>query len=89
MKTNYPSEHLKEKRYPNDWRIEELEKFSESTKTRHGTTIPVNIEIKANQKIINYDGIEELLKKASRYAVADCICRTERGNCDAPLDICI
>lgn len=89
MKTPYDPNHLRDKRYPNDWTHEDLEKFSETTKTRHGVTIPLNVEIKADQKILDYSSIEEILKKAQRYALFDCICRTRRGNCDAPLNVCI
>ena len=89
VKNSYSSTHMRGKHYDNDWTTEELENFGETTQTRLGLTIPVNTEIRANQKILDYTMIEEILKKATRYAIVDCVCRTTRGNCDAPLDVCL
>ena len=50
MEDTYKSDHLLGKRSQNDWTKEDLEEFAVSTTTRHGITIPVNVEIEADQK---------------------------------------
>lgn len=89
MKRKYPSDHLEGRLYPNDWTLEDVEGYASTTKTRHITTIPVNLEIQADQKILDYSSIEEILRKANKYAIVDCVCRTIRQNCDAPKDVCL
>ncbi|MBD3206051.1 4Fe-4S dicluster domain-containing protein [Candidatus Bathyarchaeota archaeon] len=89
MEGTYKSNHFEGRRYPRDWSKEDIEGYATTTKTRHVTTIPVNVEIKADQKILDYSTLEEILKKASKYAIVDCICRTTLENCDAPKDVCI
>ena len=89
MEGDYKSNHLEGKRYPNDWTQEDMEGYASTTKTRHVTTVPVNVEIEANQKIIDFSTMEQILKKASKYAVVDCVCRTSLENCDAPKDVCL
>ena len=89
MKESFNPDHLLGRRYSNDWTREQLEGYASSTTTAHGVTIPVNVEIEANQKILDFSSIEEILKKASKYAVVDCVCRTTLENCDAPKDVCL
>lgn len=89
MEGSYKSDHLHGRRYPNDWTREDMEGYASSTKARHITTVPVNLEIEADQKIIDYSSLEEILKQASRYAIVDCVCRTSLENCDNPKDVCL
>ena len=89
MEESYKPDHMLDKRYPNDYTKEILEDFAKTTNTTHGVTIPVNIEVKAEQKIIDYNSMEQILKKASKYALQDCECRLGLENCDNPNDVCI
>ena len=89
MKETYKPDHLLGKRYPKDWAKEDLEEFASNTTTRQGITIPVNVEIKADQKVFDYSALEEILKRVTKYAVIDCKCRTTLENCDAPKDVCL
>ena len=89
MVETYKSNHLEGIRYPNDWTKEDMEGYASTTKTRHIATIPVNVEIQAEQKIIDYGSLIEIIEKASKYAIVDCVCRTTLENCDAPKDVCL
>ena len=77
-------------RFKNDWTIEDLQ----GTRRSEGfwkiaKAIPVNIEIMAEHRVLNLEKAKEYLDKAHSIAVLNCDCRTTRGNCDAPLDVCI
>jgi len=89
MEDTYKSDHLLGKRSQKDWTKEDLEEFAVSTTTRHGITIPVNVEIEADQKIIDFTSMNQIIKKASKIAIVDCVCRTTLENCDAPKDVCL
>ena len=52
-------------------------------------TVPVNIEISAEHRVVNFEKAKEYIDKAHSIIVLDCSCRTARGNCDAPLDVCL
>ncbi len=54
-----------------------------------GVVIPVNKEIKAEQKILNFWYVEELLKKSDTIAVGECGCRKKLKNCDNILEGCL
>jgi NAD-dependent dihydropyrimidine dehydrogenase PreA subunit len=52
-------------------------------------TIPINVEIKGEHRVLSYDTVKEILMNASRISLADCTCRTKRPNCDKPIRTCI
>ncbi|RDE16249.1 MAG: hypothetical protein C4K47_01990 [Candidatus Thorarchaeota archaeon] len=52
-------------------------------------TIPVGISIVGNNRILNMDGAESVLKGASIIAVSRCGCRERLKKCDRPIDVCI
>lgn len=54
-----------------------------------GIVIPVNKEIKAEQKILNFWHVEEILKKSDVIAVGECGCRKSMKNCDKTLEGCL
>ena len=77
-------------RFKNDWTVEDLQ----STRRSEGfwkiaKTVPVNIEIRAEHRVLNLEKAKAYLDKAHSIVVLNCGCRTARGNCDAPLDVCI
>jgi ferredoxin len=81
------SQGLKKKRYENDYTEEELEEiYADITSA---ITVPVNITIKAEHRVLDLTRMEEILRDADRIVLQDCGCRTDKGNCDAPLDVCI
>jgi NAD-dependent dihydropyrimidine dehydrogenase PreA subunit len=54
-----------------------------------GVVIPVNKEIKAEQRILNFWYVEELLKKSDIIAHGECGCRKKLKKCDHTLDGCL
>jgi hypothetical protein len=52
-------------------------------------TIPVNVEIEGEQRVLSYDTVKKILMNASRISLLDCVCRTKRHNCDKPVRTCI
>jgi Pyruvate/2-oxoacid:ferredoxin oxidoreductase delta subunit len=75
-------------RFENDWTKEHLETKSIPT-YKTVETIPVNIEIEAEHLVLNLEKVKQILKKANIISVMDCGCRKNRGNCDAPVNVCI
>ena len=77
-------------RFKNDWTVEELQ----ATRRSEGfwkiaKSIPVNIEIITEHRVLNLEKAKEYLDKDHSIVVLNCGCRTARRNCDAPLDVCL
>ncbi len=55
-------------------------------------TIPVNKSIGVSWKVAPYEDAREIVKSKDRLAVADCICRVQKGlldeACDKPVEVC-
>jgi ferredoxin len=75
------------KRFEDDYTVEELEKIY--SEINHSVTIPVNVAIRAEQRVLDLTRMEEILRDARRIALQDCGCRTIHHHCDAPLETCI
>ena len=75
-------------RFENDWTLEHLE-----TRTfqnyKAAVTVPVNVEIDAEHLVLNLENVKQILSNARTISVMDCVCRVNRGNCDAPVNTCI
>jgi NAD-dependent dihydropyrimidine dehydrogenase PreA subunit len=71
------------------WTKEQVTQMAGSGDEVTGKVLPVNQEIKAEQKILNFWFVEELLRKSERIAVGECDCRKTMGNCDNTLDGCL
>ena len=56
---------------------------------RKAVTVPVNVEIEGEQRVLSYDTVKEILMNASSISLVDCACRTKRHNCDKPVRTCI
>ncbi|NYT16255.1 MAG: hypothetical protein GKC02_09910 [Methanomassiliicoccales archaeon] len=52
-------------------------------------TIPVNVEIEAERLVLNLENAKQILSKANKISVKDCVCRVKFGHCDAPVNVCI
>lgn len=74
-------------RFEKDWSDEEIEDYDERIVS--GVTIPVNVSIEAEHRVLDLGRVEELLRGASLIVLLDCTCRKDHGNCDAPIDVCI
>lgn len=71
----------------NDWTREELEEEYIGKMT--AVTIPVNMHIQGQQRILDLSEMKETLREASLISLGDCGCRKKVKRCDAPLDVCI
>ena len=70
-----------------DWTKEELEKEYVSKMT--AVTIPVNIYIEGQQRILDLSEMKKVITEAKLISLGECGCRKELKRCDAPLDVCI
>jgi heterodisulfide reductase subunit A-like polyferredoxin len=75
------------KKYEKDYTIEELEKIYGDIDT--AITVPVNVTIKADHRVLDLSRMEEILRGAERIVLQDCGCKVDKGNCDAPRDVCL
>jgi electron transport complex protein RnfB len=65
------------------------EKIAETLDHYTATTIPVHIEIDVKQVVVELMEARRLLDGASSIALGDCVCRTDKKNCDRPVHVCI
>jgi Pyruvate/2-oxoacid:ferredoxin oxidoreductase delta subunit len=70
-----------------DWSREELEKHYIGKMT--AITIPVNISISGQQKILDMSELESLIKNAKVLSQDVCTCREKVGKCIEPMEGCI
>ena len=75
-------------RFENEWPLEVMKEDTEVV-YRKAVAVPVNVEIKADHKVLNYDNVRKLLVSASKISLLDCSCKRKRGNCDGPVRVCI
>lgn len=69
-----------------DWTRRELQRKLSNIKT--AITIPVNLRIEGEQRILDLGEMRKILGKAKSIAIGDCLCRERVRGCDAPLDVC-
>ncbi|UCH57915.1 MAG: hypothetical protein JSV18_03160 [Candidatus Bathyarchaeota archaeon] len=78
---------MRGKRFENDWTSKELEDiYSDIVQA---VTVPVNVEVRAEHRVLDLARMEEILKEAKLIVLQGCGCRESRGNCDAPLETCL
>jgi ferredoxin len=75
------------KRFEKDYTIEELERTYRAITS--AVTVPVNVAIRAEHRVLDLGRMEELLRGSKRIVLDNCGCRAEMRNCDAPLDVCL
>ena len=78
---------LQGKRFEEDYTVEELEGIYSDID--HSVTVPVNVAIEAEHRVLDLTRMEEILRNARRIALLDCGCRTTYHNCEAPLETCV
>jgi len=54
-----------------------------------GIALPIYEEIQLKNTVLNLDSVKRYLNKAKKIAVKDCICRTKRKHCEAPVNNCL
>lgn len=74
-------------RYPRDYTEEELKEQAASIEK--AVTLPVNVEVEAEHRVLDLSKVEKLLRGAKNIVLQDCGCRTDKRNCNSPLDTCI
>ncbi|WP_027371498.1 ATP-binding protein [Desulfovermiculus halophilus] len=80
-------------RYFNEYVPALMRSAWERTRTKQMRVIPVSEDVQPEAEIMPFDQAAQIVASQSRIAVADCICRKERGllgeACDAPLETCL
>ncbi len=71
----------------------ELSKAQLALKTKQKRIVPIGASVEANKEVAPYDLIREMVRQYEDIAVADCICRVERGllghECEKPVESCL
>ena len=75
------------KRYERDYTEEELRTTADSVEV--AVTVPVQVEVEFNHKVLNLSEMENVLRSANRIALQNCGCRQDKNNCNNPRDVCI
>jgi heterodisulfide reductase subunit A-like polyferredoxin len=70
-----------------DWTKKELEEEYVSKMT--AVTIPVEIHIEGQQRILDLSEMKSILREAKLISLGKCGCRTKLNRCDRPLETCI
>ncbi len=52
-------------------------------------TVPVSISVKGKQKVLGFNEMEKILKKAKLISLEPCWCRLKIKGCDGPIDVCV
>lgn len=51
--------------------------------------IPVRFQIEVEHRIFDFKEMVDILHNTQRIVLQDCGCKSEYGNCDSPLDVCL
>jgi len=62
---------------------------TEAGKIKNAVTIPVNVEIKANHRVLDLSEVTKILIQANKIVLQNCGCRIDKSNCGAPRDVCL
>jgi len=77
-------------RFKEDWTEEQLRKANvDEARWVIAKTVSVNLEIKADHMVLNLEKAIKYLDGAHTIATLGCVCRTNKHNCDSPVDVCI
>ncbi len=69
-----------------DWTRKELEK--KLSRISAAITIPVNLRIQGEQRILDFTEMQQILSEAKTISLGNCACREKVRGCNAPLDVC-
>ena len=73
--------------FTDDWTVEELKEVTE--RFSEVITLPVDVEIKNDRRVLNLDESANYLLESERIVLMDCSCRVRWGRCDAPVHTCL
>lgn len=59
------------------------------TGTHLARVIPIQETVDAQQTVLAYEEVVGYIEQAKYISVQDCACRVSKGDCDAPLDVCL
>ncbi|MFX1255262.1 MAG: 4Fe-4S binding protein [Promethearchaeota archaeon] len=72
--------------------IEEAFRDEIITKTPQLRVVPINASITPTMKIASYEDARELIRQQNKIALAECICKKEKGllgkECEKPTEVC-
>ncbi len=74
-------------RFPDDWTVEAIQE--QRRDYLQTVTIPVHVQLELHHRVYDFQSVDAFLRQASKIVVQDCPCRTRRGHCDAPRDVCL
>jgi ferredoxin/DNA-binding Lrp family transcriptional regulator len=61
--------------------------------TKQLRVVPIGAAVGSELEVATYDTVRDLVNKHTEFAVADCICRVEKGllgqECDRPMETCL
>ncbi len=60
-----------------------------SLSTHLARVIPIQETVDAQQTVLAYEEVAGYIEGAKYISVQDCACRVSKGDCDAPLDVCL
>ncbi len=69
-----------------DWTEGELKEYTNKYKV---ITIPVQLEIRGKQRVLNLTEVERILSEAELIALGECYCRKKVKRCNSPVDTCL
>ena len=69
-----------------NWTAGELKEYASKYKA---VTVPVQLEIRGKQRILNLTEVEKVLAEAKLIALGECFCRKKVKRCNSPLDTCL
>jgi Pyruvate/2-oxoacid:ferredoxin oxidoreductase delta subunit len=69
-----------------DWTKTELREYTRKYKA---ITIPVQVEIRGTQRVLNLTEVQRILANAELIALGECYCRKKVKRCNSPLDTCL
>ncbi len=75
------------RRFENDWTEPELEGIYE--RLLSAVTVPVEVEIHADLRVLHLGAMEKILRNAKKIALTECGCRKDRKNCKNTISGCI
>lgn len=85
--SDYMSSKKQGHRFSDDWTTEQIHDIEQ--RIHKAVTIPVKVEIKGNHRILNLAEARKYMEDAWLIVLMDCTCRSQRHNCDLPINTCI
>jgi Pyruvate/2-oxoacid:ferredoxin oxidoreductase delta subunit len=75
------------KSYVRDYTEDELRSIAENLEV--AVTVPVQVEVEFDHRVLDLSEIENMLRSAKRIVLQNCGCRQDKNNCSNPKDVCL